>query len=121
MDELPMQSLGTLDDLLDRAAKGVRAGTALDAIKDELTEMRDKKYRDLLNESDVSKAEMIRQEMKAIEKLAKALLVKEMQGDVAYQLLMQNAGGQAPPEETPLKAARVARRRPRRARVTTAK
>jgi hypothetical protein len=119
-EELGMAPIGTLDDLLDRAARGVRAGSGLDAVKDQLTEMRDKLYLDLLREPDDRKTVALRDELRAIHKLATALLKREAAGDVAFQLLQQTAGGKEPPPETPLKVERVARR-PRRTRGQAAK
>lgn len=110
-DALPMQEIGTLDDLLDRARRGAMAGSALDTIKVELTEMRDRRYRDILNTKDLTEERRLVEDLRAIERLAKALLVRQAQGDIAFQLLQQTAGGKEPPIETPLKVERMSRKR----------
>ena len=105
--------IGTLDDLLARAQRGMQATTALDLIKEKLVELRDGTYYKLLNATPEHLSEL-RAELRAIEKLARALLVDEAQGELAYRTLMETRG--APPEaeagEQPvLRPKRVSRKR----------
>lgn len=113
-DALPLTPLGSVDDLLDRARRGVAAGQALDVIKERLTLLRDELYRKFLNAPD-EKAVEFKHSLKAIERLAQALLVDQAQGELAYQQLLEASGLNTPEKEVPLRPARVARKRPRRA------
>ena len=88
---LPFSSIGTVDDLLDRARQGAIARTGLEAIQNELTRQRNQKYWQMLAAPD-DKVLELRAELRAIEQLAKSLLVKEAQGKVATQALYARAG-----------------------------
>lgn len=119
---VPLAPIGTLDDLLARAQRGAQATAALDLVKEKLTALRDDVYYKLLN-APPEKLSELRAELKALEKLARALLVDEAQGELAYRALMETRGG--PPEaeaaERPiLKPTRVPRARRPRAKDTTA-
>jgi hypothetical protein len=104
--------MGTVDDLIERAQRGVGARNALEYVRDKLTALRDDTYRKLLNAPPERVAEL-RADLRAIEKLAQALLVEEAQGDLAYRTLVE-----AVPEEStpapPLTVPRVGRRTRRR-------
>jgi len=117
---LPFSPVGSVDDLLERAQRGVNAGSALDTVKDRLTLLRDALYRALLNAS-AEKVLEIRADLKAIEKLAQALLVDEAQGQLAYDELLKVSGINKPEPEKFLAPSRVARKRPSRSRAGTAK
>lgn len=105
---MPLPDITGLDDLLDRARVGVQAGNALDVIRHDLASARDKKYRELLNSTDAERLLALKYELKAIEALAQSLLVKEVQGEVAYNELMARAGaGTSAPEIAVLKPERV--------------
>ena len=115
-DMLPMAPVGTLDDLLERARRGVAASTALDAVKDKLTALRDDLYRKFLNAPD-ERAVEFKHALRAIERLAQALLVDEAQGELAYAQLLEISGLNESEPEVPFRPARVSttRKRPRRA------
>ena len=103
----------SLDDLIERAKRGVVATTAIDLIKDELTSLKNKRYLELLNETDREKMIERKCELKAIEWLAKALLVKEAQGKQAYEMLIGVSGKSEAeiPMLTPRTASRTRRQR----------
>jgi hypothetical protein len=112
---LELPAVATLDELLARSRTGMVATTAVELIRDELTAMRNAAYYKMMNEPAPDKVMEYKHELRAIEKLAKSLLVKEAQGDAAYTQLL----GVAPAEEKPLKATTVTRVRRRRASATT--
>ena len=105
---IPMTPIGSIDDLLDAARKGAVAASAIDAIKDKLSAIRDKLYIKLLNAPDAQVLD-IRSELKGIEKLARALLVDEARGDVAYKRLLGVVG--EPAVRKPETASRTRRQR----------
>jgi len=106
MNTLPLPPLSTLDELVERAQRGMGAKSALEYLRDKLGAMRDELYRKLLN-APPDRVLELRADLRAIERLAQALLVEEAQGELAYRALYEVA----PPEETrPLKPER--RRRP---------
>lgn len=109
-DLLPLTPIGGVDDLLERARRGAQAGAALDIVKERLTGIRDKMYRDLLN-APADKVVPMRDSLKAMEVLAQSLLKEEAQGDLAYATLMESAGGQAPVTEEPFRPARISKKR----------
>lgn len=92
MSNLPLPDITGLDDLLERARVGTVAGSALEAIKHDLMSQRDKKYREMLNANETERVLTLKFELKAIEALAQSLLVKEVQGEIAYNELMARAG-----------------------------
>jgi len=112
---IPLNPVGSIDDLLDRARRGAAAGHALDVVKDKLTALRDELYYKFLNAPD-DKAAEFKHSLKAIERLSRALLLDEAQGELAYRTLLEMQGINAPEPEVPLRATRVARKRPARAR-----
>lgn len=94
---LPLPPISTLDDLIERAQRGQGAREALAYLRDKISTLRDDLYRKLLNAPPERVLE-IRADLRAIERLAQALLVDEAQGEVAYRNLMEMYGG--PDEET---------------------
>lgn len=119
-DIMPLTPIGGVDDLLERARRGAQAGAALDIVKERLTEIRDKMYRDLLNAAP-DRVLSLRDSLKAIEVLSQSLLKEEAQGELAYETLMQSVGGQAPDKEVPFAPVRVSRKRSSRTRKASAK
>lgn len=85
-------NVAALDDLIERAKRGVVATTAIDLIKDKLTRMKNDAYRDMLNEKDPSKVLDHKSYLLGIERLAKALLVDEAHGKMAYEHLLGVSG-----------------------------
>lgn len=112
---IPLNPIGSIDDLLDQTRRGNAAGAALDVVKDKLTAIRDELYYKSLNAPD-DKAVEFKHSLKAIERLAKALLLDEAQGELAYRTLLEMQGVNPPEPERPLAARRVARKRPARAK-----
>lgn len=110
---LPLPPISTLDELVERAQRGRAASHALEYLRDRISSIRDDLYRKLLN-APPDKLVELRADLKAIEKVAQALLVDEAQGELAYRQLYEIS----PPEqeETPLRVEAVSQRRRRNRR-----
>ena len=107
---IPFSKVGTLDELLDRAKAGQAATGAMELIKDELSALKEDTYLKLLNCPDSQLVEY-RAQLKALELLARKLLAKEAQGELAYREIMSKIPGVEQPVQEPFKPARVARKR----------
>jgi len=116
---IPFSKLGTLDELLDRAKAGQAATGAMELIKDELSALKEDTYLKLLNCPDTQLVEY-RAQLKSLELLARKLLAREAQGELAYRQMMAQIPGVEQAKSEPFKPARVARKRSSRSTKATA-